>query len=70
MNNWGANHGAFSYGHIGAELITLAHAAILVYMHNVTESGSSGRALDGLRGARPARRRLPRLPHFGPLYGD
>jgi L-fucose isomerase len=24
MANWGANHGAFSYGHIGAELITLA----------------------------------------------
>ncbi|HQG68739.1 MAG TPA: L-fucose isomerase, partial [Paludibacteraceae bacterium] len=24
MNNWGANHGAFSYGHIGADLITLA----------------------------------------------
>ncbi|MBQ4315665.1 MAG: L-fucose isomerase, partial [Oscillospiraceae bacterium] len=23
MNNWGANHGAISYGHIGADLITL-----------------------------------------------
>lgn len=23
MNNWGANHGAFNYGHIGADLITL-----------------------------------------------
>jgi L-fucose isomerase len=36
MANWGANHGAFSYGHIGADLISLA--AILripVFMHNV-----------------------------------
>lgn len=36
MFNWGANHGAISYGHIGADLITLA--AILripVCMHNV-----------------------------------
>ena len=24
MNNWGANHGALSYGHIGSDLITLA----------------------------------------------
>lgn len=38
MANWGANHGAFSYGHIGADLISLA--AILripVFMHNVEE---------------------------------
>jgi L-fucose isomerase len=38
MYNWGANHGAFSYGHIGAELITLASMLrIPVYMHNVPE---------------------------------
>ncbi len=38
MNNWGANHGAISYGHIGAELITLASMLrIPVYMHNVPE---------------------------------
>lgn len=39
MNYWGANHGAISYGHIGADLISLA--AILripVNMHNVDES--------------------------------
>ncbi len=36
MNAWGANHGAISYGHIGAELITLASMLrIPVYMHNV-----------------------------------
>jgi L-fucose/D-arabinose isomerase len=38
MNNWGANHGAFSFGHIGAELITLCSALrIPVCMHNVSE---------------------------------
>jgi len=39
MNNWGANHGAFSYGHIGADLITLASMLrIPVCMHNVEEA--------------------------------
>lgn len=38
MNNWGANHGAFSYGHIGQDLITLAAMLrIPVCMHNVEE---------------------------------
>lgn len=38
MNAWGANHGSFSYGHIGADLITLASMLrIPVYMHNVPE---------------------------------
>ena len=38
MNSWGANHGAISYGHIGADLITLASMLrIPVFMHNVDE---------------------------------
>ena len=38
MAHWGANHGAFSYGHIGADLITLASMLrIPVCMHNVPE---------------------------------
>ena len=38
MNNWGANHGAISYGHIGADLITLCSMLrIPVAMHNVPE---------------------------------
>jgi len=38
MNNWGANHGAISYGHVGADLITLASMLrIPVFMHNVAE---------------------------------
>ena len=36
MNNWGANHGAIGYGHMGADLISLAAMLrIPVYMHNV-----------------------------------
>lgn len=36
MNNWGANHGAFCYGHVGSDLITLASILrIPVCMHNV-----------------------------------
>ena len=36
MARWGANHGAISYGHIGADLITLASILrIPVCMHNV-----------------------------------
>ena len=38
MNNWGANHGAISYGHIGADLITMCSMLrIPVCMHNVDE---------------------------------
>lgn len=38
MHNWGANHGAFSYGHIGADLVTLASMLrIPVAMHNLND---------------------------------
>ena len=38
MNNWGANHGAISYGHIGADVITLASILrIPVALHNVPD---------------------------------
>lgn len=38
MNNWGANHGAIGYGHIGADLITMCSMLrIPVSMHNVEE---------------------------------
>ena len=38
MNNWGANHGAIGYGHIGADLITMCSMLrIPVCMHNVAE---------------------------------
>ena len=38
MANWGSNHGAISYGHIGADLISLAAMLrIPVCMHNVDD---------------------------------
>ena len=38
MANWGANHGSFCYGHVGADLITLAAMLrIPVCMHNVPQ---------------------------------
>ena len=38
MANWGANHGAFTYGHIGADLLALASMLrIPVCMHNVPD---------------------------------
>lgn len=38
MNNWGANHGAITYGHIGKDMITLASMLrIPVCMHNVDD---------------------------------
>ena len=38
MANWGANHGVLSYGHIGADIISLASILrIPVCMHNVPE---------------------------------
>ena len=58
MARWGANHGAFSYGHIGADLITLASMLrIPVFMHNVEEkdvyrpSAWSSFGTEGLEGA-------------------
>jgi len=38
MNNWGSNHGAITYGHIGADIITLCSMLrIPVSMHNVAD---------------------------------
>ncbi len=38
MANWGANHGAIAYGHVGADLLTLASMLrIPVNMHNVPD---------------------------------
>jgi L-fucose isomerase len=72
MNNWGANHGAFSYGHIGADLVSLASMLrIPVYMHNLGEEeifrpsawnafGTADREGADFRAC----------ANFGPLYGQ
>lgn len=71
MANWGANHGAFSYGHIGAELITLASMLrIPVCMHNVADEKifrPSAWAAFGTRDPEGADYRA--CENFGPLYG-
>jgi L-fucose isomerase len=71
MNAWGANHGAFSYGHIGADLVTLASMLrIPVSMHNVADNlifrpstwhafGTGDREGADFRAC----------ANFGPLYG-
>lgn len=71
MANWGANHGAFSYGHIGADLITLASILrIPVCMHNVSEERiyrPSAWAAFGTNDLEGADYRA--CKNFGPLYG-
>lgn len=71
MNHWGANHGAIAYGHLGADLITMASMLrIPVDMHNVDES-------DVFRPASWARFGAMELQDadyracaaYGPLYG-
>jgi len=71
MNNWGANHGAVSYGHIGPGLITLASMLrIPVLMHNVADEDvfrpSSWNSF-GTEDREGADYRACR--NYGPLYG-
>jgi L-fucose/D-arabinose isomerase len=70
MNNWGANHGSISYGHIGADLISLASMLrIPVYMHNVAAEKvfrPSSWAAFGMADLEGADYRA--CQNFGPLY--
>ena len=71
MNNWAANHGAISYGHIGADLITLASMLrIPVAMHNVPEDQVFTPHCWGLFGASddPTGADYRACKNFGPLY--
>jgi L-fucose isomerase len=71
MYNWGANHGAFSFGHIGADLITLAGMLrIPVYMHNVAEEHIFRPSAWTAFGAMdPQGADFRACANFGPLYG-
>jgi L-fucose isomerase len=71
MYNWGANHGAVSYGHIGSALISLASMLrIPVYMHNVPEENifrpSAWTAFGAME---PQGADFRACANFGPLYG-
>jgi L-fucose isomerase len=71
MYNWGANHGALSCGHIGADLITLASMLrIPVYMHNVPEERIFRPSVWTAFGAMdPLGADFRACASFGPLYG-
>ncbi|MBK6708747.1 MAG: L-fucose isomerase [Chloroflexi bacterium] len=71
MNNWGANHGAIAYGHIGADLISLASMLrIPVYMHNVPEEQVFRPHVWTAFGAmEPTGADFRACVNFGPLYG-
>ena len=69
MNNWGANHGAISYGHIGADLITLASMLrIPVCMHNVPEDKVSRPAAWNAFGMDKEGADFRACKNFGPTY--
>lgn len=71
MNAWGANHGAFSYGHIGADLLTLASLLrIPVFMHNVApEAIFRPSAWHAFGTADPEGADFRACANFGALYG-
>ncbi len=70
MNNWGANHGAISYGHIGADLITLCSMLrIPVSMHNVDEDKIFRPAAWNAFGMDKEGQDYRACAAFGPLYG-
>lgn len=69
MNNWGANHGAICYGHIGADLITLASILrIPVCMHNVEDSKIFRPAAWNAFGMDKEGSDYRACKNFGPIY--
>ena len=69
MNNWGANHGAISYGHIGADLITLCSILrIPVCMHNVPEEKIFRPAVWNAFGMEKEGQDYRACAAFGPMY--
>jgi L-fucose isomerase len=71
MNNWSANHGAISYGHIGADLTTLAAMLrIPVAMSNVPTEQVFRPHAWGLFGVDdPIGADYRACKNFGPIYG-
>ena len=69
MNNWGANHGAISYGHIGADVITLCSMLrIPVCMHNVDEESIYRPSSWGAFGMDKEGQDYRACAAYGPLY--
>ena len=69
MNQWGANHGAISYGHIGADVITLCSMLrIPVCMHNVEEDKIFRPAVWNAFGQDPEGADYRACQNFGPTF--
>ena len=69
MNNWGANHGAISYGHVGAELITMCSMLrIPVCMHNVPTEDIFRPAAWNAFGMDKEGQDYRACQNFGPMY--
>lgn len=69
MNYWGANHGAISYGHIGADLISMASIlSIPVCMHNVDEKSLFRPSAWNAYGSDPEGSDYRACAAYGPLY--
>ena len=70
MNRWGANHGAISCGHIGADMITLASMLrIPVCMHNIPEEKIFRPSAWDAFGMEPEGADYRACAAFGPIYG-
>lgn len=69
MRAWGANHGAISYGHIGADVITLCSMLrIPVSMHNVPDTAVFRPASWGAFGMDAEGADFRACAAYGPLY--
>lgn len=69
MENWGSNHGAISYGHIGADLIALASMLrIPVCMHNVDEEKIFRPSVWNAYGSNSENADYRACKTYGPLY--
>jgi len=70
MANWGANHGAFSYGHYGDQMITLCSMLrIPVNMHNVPDEKIFRPSAWNMMGMDVEGSDFRACKNFGPLYG-
>ena len=69
MRNWGANHGAISYGHVGADLITMCSMLrIPVCMHNVPAEDIFRPAAWNAFGMDKEGQDYRACANFGPMY--
>ena len=70
MANWGANHGALSYGHFGADIITLCSMLrIPVCMHNIAGDDIYRPSAWSMLGMDKEGADFRACSTFGPLYG-